>query len=37
MSGRREPQVHEAARLMGQTSYIYEAGCAFAVEGETTC
>ncbi len=26
MSGRREPQVHEAARLMGQTSYIYEAG-----------
>jgi len=36
MSGRREPQVHEAARLMGQTSYIYEAGCAFAIEGETT-
>jgi hydroxymethylpyrimidine pyrophosphatase-like HAD family hydrolase len=36
MSGRREPQVHEAARLMGQTSYIYEAGCAFAVDGETT-
>lgn len=36
MSGRREPQVHEAARLMGQTSYIYEAGCAFAVDGERT-
>jgi phosphoglycolate phosphatase len=36
MSGRREPQVHEAARLMGQASYIYEAGCAFAVDGETT-
>ena len=36
MSGRREPQVHEAARLMGQTSYIYEAGCAFALDGETT-
>jgi hydroxymethylpyrimidine pyrophosphatase-like HAD family hydrolase len=36
MSGRREPQVHEAARLMGQTSYIYEAGSAFAIEGETT-
>jgi hypothetical protein len=36
MSGRREPQVHEAARLMGQTSYIYEAGCAFAIEGEKT-
>ncbi|HEY1286133.1 MAG TPA: HAD hydrolase family protein [Solirubrobacterales bacterium] len=36
MSGRREAQVHEAARLMGQASYIYEAGCAFAIEGETT-
>jgi hydroxymethylpyrimidine pyrophosphatase-like HAD family hydrolase len=36
MSGRRQPQVHEAARLMGQTSYIYEAGCAFAIDGETT-
>jgi phosphoglycolate phosphatase len=36
MSGRREPQVHELARLMGQTSYIYEAGCAFALDGETT-
>jgi HAD superfamily hydrolase (TIGR01484 family) len=36
MSGRREAQVHECARLMGQSSYIYEAGCAFAIEGETT-
>jgi phosphoglycolate phosphatase len=36
MSGRREPQVAEAARLMGQSSYIYEAGCAFAIDGETT-
>src|ERR1700710_2384776 len=36
MSGCREPQVHEAARLMGQTSYVYEAGCAFAIDGETT-
>ena len=36
MSGRREPQVHECARLMGQASYIYEAGCAFAIDGETT-
>jgi phosphoglycolate phosphatase len=36
MSGRREPQVHEDARLIGQTSYVYEAGCAFAIDGETT-
>ena len=36
MSGRREAQVHEAARLMGQSSYIYEAGCAFSIDGETT-
>ena len=36
MSGRREAQVLEDARLMGQDSYIYEAGCAFAIGGETT-
>lgn len=36
VSGRREPQVRELARLMGQPSYIYEVGCAFSVEGETT-
>ena len=36
MSGRREAQVREDARLIGQSSYIYEAGCAFVVDGETT-
>jgi phosphoglycolate phosphatase len=36
MSGRRESQVHEDARLLGQTSYIYEAGCAFSIDRETT-
>jgi phosphoglycolate phosphatase len=36
MSGRREAQVLEDARLMGQDSYIYEAGCAFVIGGETT-
>ncbi len=36
MSGRREPQVMELARLMGQGSYIYEAGCAYAIDRETT-
>ena len=36
MSGRREPQVHEDARLIGQSSYIYEAGCALVVDGEKT-
>jgi len=34
MSGRREAQVHEDARLIGQTSYIFEAGGAFSVDGE---
>lgn len=36
VSGRREPQVREDARLMGQTSYIYEVGCAFVMDGEKT-
>lgn len=36
MSGRREAQVHSDARLMGQTSYIYEAGCAMVVDREKT-
>ncbi len=36
MSGRRQPQVQELARLMGQGSYIYEAGCAYAIDRETT-
>ena len=36
MSGRREPQVLSDARLIGQTSYIYEAGCAMVIDGERT-
>jgi len=36
MSGRREAQVMEDARLIGQASYIYEAGCAVVIDGETT-
>jgi phosphoglycolate phosphatase len=36
MSGRREAQVMEDARLTGQDSYIYEAGCAMVIGGETT-
>jgi phosphoglycolate phosphatase len=35
-SGRREAQVLEDARLMGQTSYIYEVGCAVVIDGEKT-
>lgn len=35
-SGRREPQVLEDARLIGQTAYIYEAGCAVMIDGEAT-
>jgi hydroxymethylpyrimidine pyrophosphatase-like HAD family hydrolase len=35
-SGRREPQVMEDARLIGQTAYIYEAGCAVRIDGERT-
>jgi hydroxymethylpyrimidine pyrophosphatase-like HAD family hydrolase len=35
-SGRREPQVLEDARLIGQSAYIYEAGCAVVIDGETT-
>ncbi len=34
MSGRREVQVHEDARIIGQTSYIFEAGGAFSVDRE---
>jgi hypothetical protein len=34
MSGRREPQVLEDARLIGQTAYIYEAGCAVMIDGD---
>ena len=36
MSGRREAQVMADARLIGQTSYIYEAGCAVMIDGERT-
>lgn len=36
VSGRREAQVHEDARLMGQTSYIYEVGCGFVADREKT-
>jgi phosphoglycolate phosphatase len=36
MSGRREAQVMEDARLIGQSSYIYEAGCALVIDRETT-
>ena len=35
-SGRREPQVLEDARLIGETAYIYEAGCALMIDGEKT-
>src|SRR5688572_31672389 len=35
-SGRREAQVMEDARLIGQTSYIFEAGCAMVIDGERT-
>lgn len=36
MSGRREAQIGPDARLFGQRSYIYEAGCAMAIDGERT-
>jgi len=32
-SGRRKAQVMEDARLLGQTSYIYEVGCGLVVDG----
>jgi hydroxymethylpyrimidine pyrophosphatase-like HAD family hydrolase len=35
MSGRRRVQVHEDSRLIGQTSFIFEAGSAFSIDGET--
>jgi hydroxymethylpyrimidine pyrophosphatase-like HAD family hydrolase len=35
-SGRREAQVMEDARLIGQSAYIYEAGCAVMIDGERT-
>lgn len=36
MSGRREAQVASDSRLLGQTSYIFEAGCAVMIDGERT-
>lgn len=36
MSGRREDTVGSDARLIGQTSYIYEAGCAVMIDDERT-
>lgn len=33
-SGRKKAQVHEDARLFGQTSYIYEVGGGLVVDGE---
>jgi hydroxymethylpyrimidine pyrophosphatase-like HAD family hydrolase len=36
MSGRREAQVLADARLLGQTSYVYEAGCGVMIDGERT-
>ncbi len=35
-SGRRKAQVMEDARLIGQTSYIYEVGSGLVVDGEET-
>lgn len=36
MSGRRRVQVHEDARIIGQTSFIFEAGSAYEIERELT-
>jgi len=36
MSGRREAEVASDSRLMGQPSYIYEAGCGVFIDGERT-
>jgi hypothetical protein len=36
MSGRRRVQVHEDARIMGQTSFIFDAGAAFSIDQEIT-
>ena len=34
MSGRRQAQVKEDARLFGQTAYIYEAGACLVLDAE---
>src|ERR1700756_4773734 len=33
-SGRRQSNVYEDARLIGQTAYIFELGCGLVVDGE---
>ena len=35
-SGRRQAQVMEDARLIGQSSYIFEVGCGIVIDGEET-
>jgi phosphoglycolate phosphatase len=35
-SGRREAQVLEDSKLIGQTAYIYEVGCGVVIDGERT-
>ena len=35
-SGRRRAQVMEDARLLGQTSYIFEVGSGMVIDGEET-
>ena len=34
MSGRRQAQVDEDARLLGQSAYIFEAGACLVLDGE---
>src|SRR3954463_6521403 len=36
ISGRRRPTVKEFARLIGQTSYVFEVGCGLSIDGEET-
>jgi phosphoglycolate phosphatase len=34
ISGRRRPTVKEIARLLGQTSYVFEVGCGLSIDGD---
>ena len=36
ISGRRRATVKEIARLLGQTSYVFEVGCGLSIDGEDT-
>jgi hydroxymethylpyrimidine pyrophosphatase-like HAD family hydrolase len=36
ISGRRRPTVKEIARLLGQTSFVFEVGCGLSVDGDET-